>query len=279
MTSTGPNAEQAQLWNGPAGRAWVDAQVLLDALFAPVEAFIVEAVAARSPGALLDVGCGTGAVTLAAARRLGPAARCLGVDVSEPMIAAARARAEREGVPAAFVRADAEGHPFEPASVEMIVSRFGVMFFTRPVEAFVNLRRAARPGAALLCVAFRDASENPFMTAAERAAAPLLPNLPPRRPGAPGQFAFANADRVHAILDASGWREIDVRPADIVCSMPEAALVPYFTRLGPVGLALQEIAEPARGEIVRTVRAAFDPFVEGGEVRFTAACWRIGALA
>ena len=56
---------------------------------------------------MLDVGCGTGGVSLAAARRLGPEGRCVGIDISEPMIAAARARAERDGTPASFIRADA----------------------------------------------------------------------------------------------------------------------------------------------------------------------------
>ena len=108
------------------------------------------------------------------------------------MIAAARARAERERTPADFVCADAEVHAFEPASFDTIISRFGVMFFDDPVRAFANLRRAARDDARVRCIAWRSAADNPFMTTAERAAAPLLPTLPARRPDAPGQFAFAN---------------------------------------------------------------------------------------
>jgi SAM-dependent methyltransferase len=271
--------DQAALWNGVAGRTWVEEQARLDAVLQPFEDLLVAAIAARAPSALLDVGCGTGAVTLAAARRLGPGARCLGVDVSAPMIEAARARAGREGLPATFLRADAQRHPFEAASVDMIVSRFGVMFFDDPVAAFANLRRASRSDAALCCIAFRDARENAFMTAAERAAAPLLPELPPRRPGAPGQFAFADGARVRGILESGGWRDIDVHPIDVACTMPEADLLPYVTRLGPVGQALREITGPRRDDIVRTLRAAFEPFVDGDVVRFTAACWRLAAVA
>ena len=149
-------------------------------------------------GRVLDVGCGTGSTTLAVARRLGAKGRCIGIDISEPMIAAARARAEREGTPASFIRADAQTHAFEPASFDMIISRFGVMFFDDSVRAFANLRRAAKQTPSLRFIAWRSAAENPFMTTAERAAAPLLPNLPARRPDAPGQFAFADRDRVHA---------------------------------------------------------------------------------
>jgi SAM-dependent methyltransferase len=271
--------EQTALWNGLAGRAWVEAQELLDPMFKPFEDLLVEAVSAGSGGRVLDVGCGTGSTTLAVARRLGAKGRCIGIDISDPMIAAARARAERESTPASFIRANAQNHAFEPASFDMIISRFGVMFFDDSVRAFANLRRAAREDAELRFVAWRSAAENPFMTTAERAAAPLLPNLPARRPDAPGQFAFADRRRVYPLLQESGWAEIDIRPIDVACTLPEKELVRYLTRLGPVGLILQEADDRTRTQIIETVRAAFDPYVHGGEVRFTAACWMVGARA
>jgi len=272
--------EQAALWNGRAGRAWVDAQEVLDQMFKPFEDRLAEAVRAGSGQRVLDVGCGTGSTTLAIARRLGAEGRCVGVDISEPMIAAAQARAEREeGAPARFVCADVLAHAFEPARFDLIVSRFGVMFFDDPVIAFANLRRAARDGAELRVIAWRSAAENPFMTTAERAAAPLLPDMPARRPGAPGQFAFADRQRVCAILEASGWAGIDIRPIDVDCTLPEEELLGYLGRLGPVGLALQEADARTRMQVIDTVRTAFDPYVRGAEVRFTAACWLIGARA
>ncbi|WP_163988403.1 class I SAM-dependent methyltransferase [Pyxidicoccus caerfyrddinensis] len=274
-----PDDEQTKLWNGLAGRAWVDAQELLDSMFKPFEDLLIEAVSAESGGRVLDVGCGTGSTTLAAARRLGAKGRCIGIDISEPMIAAARARAEREGTPAGFIRANAQSHAFEPASFDMIISRFGVMFFDDPVRAFANLRRAARPDAELRFIAWRSPAETPFMTTAERAAAPLLPNLPARRPEAPGQFAFADRRRVSSILEESGWAGIDIRPIDVACTLPEKELVRYLTRLGPVGLMLQQVDDRTRTQVIETVRAAFEPYVHGAEVRFTAACWKVSAVA
>ncbi len=141
--------EQTKLWNGPAGRAWVEAQEVLDQMFEPLEDLLVEAVLAGSGRRVLDVGCGTGSTTLAVARRLGAEGGCVGIDISEPMIAAARARAGREGLPASFIRANAQVHAFEPASFDLIISRFGVMFFDDPVAAFANLARAARNGGKL----------------------------------------------------------------------------------------------------------------------------------
>jgi ubiquinone/menaquinone biosynthesis C-methylase UbiE len=271
--------EQTKLWNGPAGRRWVDAQPLLDQILKPFEDVLVAALSSESGSSVLDVGCGTGSTTLALTRLSGPVGRCTGIDISEPMIAAARARAERERTPASFICADAQTYAFEPESVDAIVSRFGVMFFDDPARAFANLRRAARRGAELRFVAWRSAAENLFMTTAERIAAPLLPNLQPRRPGAPGQFAFADDRRVRAILEESGWTEIDIRPLDLTCALPEKKLISYVTRLGPVGLILQEADERTRAQVVEAVRPAFDPYVQGTEVRFTAASWMAGARA
>jgi ubiquinone/menaquinone biosynthesis C-methylase UbiE len=294
-----PNDEQAALWNGLAGHAWVDAQKVLDRMFEPIETLLVEAAVAASARRVLDVGCGTGDTTLAIAQRLGADGRCLGVDISEPMIAFAQGRAEQAGASAAasagatartsaatssgaaasFIRADAQVYAFAPASFDMIVSRFGVMFFAEPVQAFANLRRAAADGAELRVVAWRSAAENPFMTTAERAAARFLPNIPAREPDAPGQFAFSDSQRVRRILEESGWAGIDIRPIDVTCSLPENELAGYLTRFGPVGRALHDADEPTRRQVIDTVRAAFDPYVYGSEVRFKAACWMISARA
>jgi ubiquinone/menaquinone biosynthesis C-methylase UbiE len=271
--------EQTTLWNGLAGHAWVELQEVLDQMFKPIEDLLVEAVFAGSGRWVLDVGCGTGSTTLAVARLLGAKGRCIGIDISDPMINAGRARAERESTPASFIRANAQNHPFQAASFDMIMSRFGVMFFDDFVRAFANLRRAAKDDAELRFVAWRSPSENPFMTTAERAAAPLLPNIPARRPDAPGQFAFADQRRVHRILEESGWAEIDIRPIDVACTLPEKELVRYFTRLGPLGRVLHEADDPTRTQVIDTVRAAFAPYVHGAEVRFTAACWMVRARA
>jgi SAM-dependent methyltransferase len=278
-TTQAAGDEQARLWNGPAGNAWVDAQQTLDQLFSPLEKLLVETACAAPAGRVLDVGCGTGGTTLAIARALGAGAECTGIDISEPMIAAARSRAAREGLPTHFICANAQTHAFEPASFDGIVSRLGVMFFDDPVRAFANLRHAAKDGAGLSFIAWRSAAENPFMTTAERAAAPLLSNLPPRVPGAPGQFAFADRQRVQAILEESGWSGIDIQPVDLPCAMPEKDLLGYLSRLGPVGIALLQADEETRARVIDTVRAAFELYVHGDEVRLTAACWLVKGRA
>lgn len=276
---TARNIDQSKLWNGSGGQAWVDSQPVLDAMMRPFETLLVERIAPSFGGKVLDIGCGTGSTTLAFASRLGAQGSCTGVDISEPMLALARQRAEAAGARATFVHADAQTHAFEPATYDAILSRFGVMFFDDPVEAFANIRRAAKPIGSLDFIAWRSADENPFMTTAERAARPLLPTLPPRKPGVPGQFAFADADRVRQILTDSGWTNIEIAPIDVTCLLPEPEITRFITLIGPVGTALQEADEATRARVIEAVRRAFDSFVTGAHARFTAACWQVGARA
>jgi len=84
----------------------------------------------------------------------------LGADVSEPSVARVRERIVTAGLRhAEAIVADASVHPFAPDSFELAFSRFGIMFFSDPVAAFENVRRAMKPGGRLALAVFRAASE------------------------------------------------------------------------------------------------------------------------
>lgn len=250
----------------------------MDHVLRPFQDRLVAAVAGRSDQKVLDVGCGTGAVALAIARGR-PAATVTGVDISAPMLTVAQTQAHAAGLDIHFLLADAENHDFPADGFDMVVSRFGVMFFSRPVTAFTNLRRATRPGGRLCFFAWRSVAENLFMSLAEKAAAPFLPPLPPRQPDAPGQFAFARRDHVLEILGVSGWNNIDIAPADMECRLPAAWLPTYLSRFGPLGRAMQGLAPERHQEVMAHLLAAFAPFIQADEVCFTAACWEVNAIA
>ena len=268
--------QQTDIWNGDAGDTWVRMKAILDEMFRPFEHMLAEAIPPHSNLPVLDVGCGTGSTTLALARRLSAQGSCLGADISAPMIGAAR---ENNDSPNAdFLCCDVQRHAFAPASFDVIVSRFGVMFFDDPVAAFANLHSAARHGAELRFFAWRAAQENPFMTAAEQAV-PALIDPEPSQPDAPGQFAFARRERVQDILAASGWKKISVEPIDVVCSLALSDVHVYASCMGKVGRALQDLAPAERFEMIERVAAAFKQFEHAGVIRYTAACWDVRAYA
>src|ERR1700761_2734539 len=174
------NTEQAEHWNtGPGVAHWVANQARYDRMHAPFTALILDAAALRPGGNVLDVGCGCGGTTLAAARLRAPGR--------------AHADAEAAGLGnAAFRQGDAQVEPLEPASFDTVISRFGVMFFADPVAAFANIRSAARPAARLVCGCGQPLAAHRWLRVPGSALADHLPPPAPVPADGPGMFAFAD---------------------------------------------------------------------------------------
>jgi ubiquinone/menaquinone biosynthesis C-methylase UbiE len=156
------NADQIAYWNGPGGQRWTDRQQAQDVMLAPVSDILIDRAKAKAGERIVDVGCGCGATSVALAQRVGPAGHVLGIDISAPMLARAR-QIQPAGLPVDFVLGDATVYPFDPASVDLLFSRFGVMFFADPVLSFANMRRAMRPTGRLAFACWREPRENPWM--------------------------------------------------------------------------------------------------------------------
>src|ERR1700753_1453003 len=196
------NADQIKYWNGPTGHKWTQFQADMDHNLADATAGVLRFAAAKPGEHVLDVGCGAGQTTLLLARAVGLSGRVLGVDIPQPMLAAAgKAAAELPNV--RFVEGDASRHPFEQ-QCDLAFSRFGVMLFDDPPAAFANIRGALKPGGRLAFVCWRPAMENEWVSVPLAAAKDLLPAQPPPDPLAPGPFAFADPQRVRDVLGKGG---------------------------------------------------------------------------
>ncbi|HJV41415.1 class I SAM-dependent methyltransferase [Caulobacter sp.] len=274
--STSADRDMAAYWDR-ASQAWVEHQALLDRLMAPIAEAVVEAAGLVNGESVLDVGCGSGATTFAAAWRVGPTGRALGVDISGALVELARRRAGEDGIEGAeFLLADAQTHAFDPV-FDAVVSRFGVMFFPDPVAAFANLRRALKPGGRLAFAAWRSPEENPLSLIPLRAAAPFLPEPPRFETNAPGRFAFADQARVRAVLEAAGWREIAITPLDVARPLSFDELLTMSLRVGPLNPILKDAGEAVRRAVGEAVAAALTPLVQDGVATMTSACWLVTA--
>ncbi len=208
------NADQIAYWNGPGGQRWADRQQTQDVLLAPVADILIDRARPATGERIVDVGCGSGAVSIALAQKVGPTGHVLGIDISGPMLARARQIAPA-GLPVEFMLADATVYPFAPASFDLLVSRFGVMFFAEPALSFANLRKALKPSGRLAFACWREPRENPIFMAPLQAVYKHVPKLPPQGPEDPGPFSFASEARVHRILSEAGFTAVAMEACNL----------------------------------------------------------------
>ncbi|GAA4717521.1 class I SAM-dependent methyltransferase [Sphingomonas lutea] len=263
-------------WSGASGDAWAQHWRSTDRALAPVGAALDAAIAAAAPpGAFraFDVGCGPGTTALALAERRGDA-HVIGCDVSAPLIAIARARAE-DIANAEFLVGDAEAVVAAHAPFDLIFSRHGVMFFGDPARAFRGLRGAAAPGAHLVLSCFRAWDANPWASLLEAAAAGA-PATPPE--SGPGAFAFADAEEVGDMLAQAGWAAAEATALDFdyVAGAGEDAVeqaVTFLTTIGPASRIIAELNGDARAAAVARLRDALRARLGDYRVVFAGAAW------
>ena len=173
------------------------------------------------------------------------------------MLERARQSAPKD-LPVDFVLADATVYPFEPASFDLLASRFGVMFFADPALSFANMRKALRPSGRLAFACWREPRENPWMMAPLQAVYKHVPKLPQQGPEDPGPFAFASEARVHRILGEAGFTGIAMEPCplslDVAIGRGLDAAVQGALEIGPASRALE--GQPAELRAAATIRSA-----------------------
>ena len=280
MDAKGPNAEQIEYWNRQAGPKWVSANAQLDDMLEPFGRAARER-AKLAPGErVLDVGCGVGQTTLELARQVGPSGSVLGVDISTPMLERAQERARAAGLRnVRFENADAQTHAFTPNSVDVVFSRFGVMFFVDPIAAFTNLARALRPGGRVSFVCWQAMLENAWMRESLTAVLKHVPPPAPADPHAPGPFAFADAARVRGILERAGLRDVRHQPLtgnlSLGASLDEAAA--FAVEIGPASRLLKEAPEAKRAAAIAELRKALEAHATRDGVALGYAAWLVRA--
>ena len=275
-------ANQAQIdyWNGPTGEKWAKYQAEMDRTLADSAEAALKLADAQPGERVLDIGCGAGGTSLLLAEAVGASGQVTGVDVSQPMLKLARIRARARNIQ--FEEADAAIYPFQP-EFDLIFSRFGVMFFVDPAAAFANIRKGAAKGARLAFICWRAVTQNEWASLPFSIAKPFLPEQPTIDPHAPGPFAFANADRLRAILETAGFSGVQIEPFQGFMNLghaPAEAAFQSTNLMGPTSRALRNADEAIRAKVMDAIAERLAKMDTGGaEIRLGTACWLVSARA
>jgi SAM-dependent methyltransferase len=270
------NAEQLHAWDGDEGAYWADNAEYFERALAAYHDPFFAAAPIGTADRVLDVGCGTGLTTRDAARR-SLSGSVLGVDLSSRMIEHARTRATAEGIGnVSFEQADAQIHPFEPGTFDVAISQTGAMFFGDLTAAFVNIRRALRPGGRLVLLSWQPLASNAWVRELTGALAAGR-DLPAPPPGAPGPFSLDDPERVRAILEAAGFSEIERRGMTAGMWFGHDADDAYRFVLGLLGWMLDGLDDAGRGRALDALRSTVTAHETDGGVIYESAAWIIRA--
>jgi SAM-dependent methyltransferase len=217
------NEVERQRWNDEGwATLWPKRERLTDA----VTGFVLDAAALRPGEAVLDVGCGGGKTSLAAAAAVGAGGAVVGADLSTPLAGLARRRAAEAGAEnVTFLVVDMQTDAVEGGPFDVALSQFGVMFFDEPVTAFANIRAHLKPGGRLAFACWQPVERNPWFFGS--AISELVPPPPPPAPGRSptGPFALGDAERTASILRSAGFHEVRSSVHELEVEVPQDSLV------------------------------------------------------
>jgi SAM-dependent methyltransferase len=267
------NTEQYTAWNGESGQRWIADADRRDRVMAPIAGALLDAARLCPGDRVLDIGCGCGATTLAAALAVAPSGKAHGLDLSAPMLAVARRRAEALGLTnVSLIQADAQTHELSAGSFDAAISRFGTMFFADPEAAFANLARALLPGGRLCIATWQALAANEWL--AVPGTLLLRYGSLPETTG-PGMFAQSDPAVITATLAAGGFTAVDVRPMAVPLNLgadPDEA-ADYLASTGPGRAALESVAEHDKPAALEALRAVLSAHQTPRGVELGAAVW------
>lgn len=262
------------------GEYWARQQDHLDRTLAPITGPLLAFAEPRSGSTVLDVGCGCGATTIELARAVGPSGHVVAIDLSEPMLSRAKERL-RDFANTTCLLGDAAELPLQDFRGELIVSRFGIMFFGDPVRAFTNLRSGLAPGGRLRFACWRPIKENPWLQVPLHAVYEHAPRLPKPGPEEPGPFSFADTARVERILVDAGFASPSFTPLDLELDLAAGGTledaVRHSSEMGPAKRALADQPENIRAAAVESIRRALKRYATAAGVKMPAAVWLVAA--
>ena len=280
MTMGEINLKQKEFWSGSGGDVWVNKQSEMDIMLNPLGTKAISKLDLSEVTKIIDIGCGCGATTLEIAKQLGEG-EITGVDISEPMLARAAKNASDQSLSNAnFQVLDVQVDDM-PTDFDIAFSRFGVMFFEDPYQAFSNIYKSLRENGQLSFVCWQNPSLNPWPSLSIQVIKEYL-DLPSPPPKSPGPFAFEDKDYISDILNQSNFKDIEIEAnqEDIVMfagKSIEEACEDYLTINPVVTEMLKNSKEELKDEILKALVLKFSEFHNGDGLLFPSATWIVTA--
>jgi SAM-dependent methyltransferase len=242
-------------WAASRGEKWRDSLAGMEAMLAPIDEPLIDALGLDAPCRIADVGCGGGGTTLEILRRAPKGSVVHGFDISPALIESARARVESAPGALAFELADVATAAPPEVLYDRLISRFGVMFYDEPATAFAQLRRWLEPGGRFAFAVWGAAADNAWTSIVRELAAEVI-DLPTPDPDAPGPYRYADTQKLLALLDSAGFAELELRDwrgeLEVGGGLPAAEAAEFALR----SFSLGEQISAAGDEAVERVRHA-----------------------
>jgi SAM-dependent methyltransferase len=275
------NEAQRHYWNTIAGPRWVASPGFRERRNQESLTLLLACLRLTGGESVLEIGCGTGAVTLPLAKAVREHGRVVAVDISEPMLGAARQRVAEDGLHnVTLLLGDAQVFAFEQATFDVATSRMGVMFFADPVTAFCNIAGALKPGGRLVFACWAPLEENRHWLISYDIALRHLGQPAASTGHTPGPLAFADPDYIRRVLAAAGFAEIMVERAHptIIGGSPEEE-ARQALMMGPTARLIEakQPAEATRQVIAEEIAAAFAAEASSGSIRLPATIFLVTA--
>jgi SAM-dependent methyltransferase len=237
-------------WNALA-HPWIDHEEPIEKAHSPIKDGLLDRAALKVGERVLDLGCGSGALSLDAADQVGPDGSVIAFDIAEAFVSRVTERA-RDQAHVKPVQGDAQRYNFSGANCDAVISLFGTMFFDDPKSAFANLGTALSTGGRIVFVTWAGPQHNPWFSVPGRALAEALPDMPKPDPSAPGPMAFANIEMVTNLLTEIGFSEVTAEEVDTHLTPIGAAadITAMMLAIGPFRGAVSRFGNPAAESVI-----------------------------
>lgn len=203
------NDEQFEFWNEGIGRKWVEEDDSMNERLSILTKELFLRSNIKRDDKILDIGCGGGQTTFEASEMVGENGYVVGADISKILLDLAESKyANTKNLE--FKYCDVQNYEFKVNSFSKVISRFGVMFFENPIEAFKNIYNSIQEGGSLNFVCWTNVMENEFFTDPTNIIIKHINKEFPEITKAPGPLAFSEEDYVKEILMSSKFKNVKI---------------------------------------------------------------------